>query len=215
MLTGVLFDWDGTLCDTLPVCVEAFRRTMITYLGKNLSDEEIMEHFGVNELGIIMIKLKNQPENWQAALDEYNAHYRELHLKLREPYPGIRELLSSLRKRGVKVGLVTGKASGSCAISLEMTGLENAFDFIRTGSEKGVNKKESCEAFLKEFSLEPGDVYYVGDAPSDVREAKAAGLHSVSVFWSSIVDREKVLAESPEKTFETVEELKKFFNELT
>ena len=65
MLTGVLFDWDGTLCDTLPVCVEAFRRTMITYLGKNLSDEEIMEHFGVNELGIIMIKLRNQPENWQ------------------------------------------------------------------------------------------------------------------------------------------------------
>ena len=55
----------------------------------------------------------------------------------------------------------------------------------------------------------------MGDAPSDVREAKAAGLLSVSVFWSSIVDREKVLAESPEKTFETVEELKKFINELT
>ncbi len=54
----------------------------------------------------------------------------------------------------------------------------------------------------------------MGDAPSDVREAKAAGLHAVSVFWSSIVDRAKVLAEGPEKTFETVEELSKFFNEL-
>jgi len=215
MLKGVLFDWDGTLCDTLPVCVEAFRRTMITYLGQDLSREEIMEHFGVNELGIIMLKMPGREAEWQPALREYDRHYRELHADLREPYPGIRDLFDSLRKRNVKLGLVTGKAEGSCAISLEMTGLQDAFDFIRTGSEKGVNKKESCEAFLREFSLRPEDVYYVGDAPSDVSEAKAAGVHPISVFWSSIVDRGKVRKEGPEKTFETVAELREFFNELT
>ena len=214
MLKGVLFDWDGTLCDTLPVCINAFRAAMEPVLGRSLTDEQITEHFGVNELGIIMLFLPNNPEKWQPTLEAYNKHYRELHYLAPKAYEGLPELLQQLKNSGIKVGLVTGKAEGSCAISLEKTGLKNFFAFVRTGSEKGVNKKESIDIFLEKFKLDPKDVYYVGDSPSDMSEANRAGVHSVAVLWSSIVDRAGVAKEKPEFSFDTVSELKNFFENL-
>lgn len=215
MLKGVLFDWDGTLCDTLPVCIRAFREAMTPFMGRVMSDAEITEHFGVNELGIIMIKMPGREAEWPLALASYNEHYRRYHHLAPRPYEGIPELLDSLRQRGVKVGLVTGKASGSCAISLEYTGLRDKFDFVRSGSEKGVNKAESTAAFLREFGLRKEDVYYVGDAASDMSEARKAGVHGLAVFWSSVIfNRQAVLNEKPERSFETVTELAQYLAEL-
>lgn len=214
MLKGLLFDWDGTLCDSLPVCVGAFRMTIQRYTGKELTTEEIMDHFGMNEKGILELKMADRPEIWAEALEDYNANYRKLHEKVRAPFPGLKELIADMRKKGVIVGLITGKGETSCAISLEMTGLTDAFDFVRTGSDKCLNKVESIEIFLNKFSLAPEDVYYVGDAASDVAQAKAAGVHSVAVTWNCIVDREGIEREKPEAVFQEVSEFNKYLNGL-
>ena len=214
MLKGLLFDWDGTLCDSLPVCVGAFRMTIQRYTGKELTTEEIMDHFGMNEKGILELKMADRPEIWAEALEDYNANYRKLHEKVRAPFPGLKELIADMRKKGVIVGLITGKGETSCAISLEMTGLTDAFDFVRTGSDKCLNKVESIEIFLNKFSLAPEDVYYVGDAASDVAQAKAAGVHSVAVTWNCIVDREGLEREKPEAVFQEVSEFNKYLNGL-
>ena len=214
MLKGLLFDWDGTLCDSLPVCVGAFRMTIQRYTGKELTTEEIMDHFGMNEKGILELKMADRPEIWAEALEDYNVNYRKLHEKVRAPFPGLKELIADMRSKGVIVGLITGKGETSCAISLEMTGLTDAFDFVRTGSDKCLNKVESIEIFLNKFSLAPEDVYYVGDAASDVAQAKAAGVHSVAVTWNSIVDREGIEREKPEAVFQEVSEFNKYLNGL-
>jgi phosphoglycolate phosphatase-like HAD superfamily hydrolase len=52
-LQGVIFDLDGTLGDTLPVCFAAFRETFRHYLGREYSDREIRAMFGPTEEGII------------------------------------------------------------------------------------------------------------------------------------------------------------------
>ena len=214
MLKGLLFDWDGTLCDSLPVCVGAFRMTIQRYTGKELTTEEIMDHFGMNEKGILELKMADRPEIWAEALEDYNVNYRKLHEKVRAPFPGLKELIADMRSKGVIVGLITGKGETSCAISLEMTGLTDAFDFVRTGSDKCLNKVESIEIFLNKFSLAPEDVYYVGDAASDVAQAKAAGVHSVAVTWNCIVDREGIEREKPEAVFQEVSEFNKYLNGL-
>ena len=73
---------------------------------------------------------------------------------------------------------------------------------------------ESIEIFLNKFSLAPEDVYYVGDAASDVAQAKAAGVHSVAVTWNCIVDREGIEREKPEAVFQEVSEFNKYLNGL-
>ena len=112
MLKGLLFDWDGTLCDSLPVCVGAFRMTIQRYTGKELTTEEIMDHFGMNEKGILELKMADRPEIWAEALEDYNVNYRKLHEKVRAPFPGLKDLIADMRKKGVIVGLITGKGEG-------------------------------------------------------------------------------------------------------
>ena len=54
-LRGVIFDLDGTLADTLPVCYAAFRAAFHRYVPeRTFSDAEITSFFGPNEEGVIL-----------------------------------------------------------------------------------------------------------------------------------------------------------------
>ncbi len=45
-LRGVIFDLDGTIADTLPVCFAAFREVFQDALGRDYSDQEVRAMFG-------------------------------------------------------------------------------------------------------------------------------------------------------------------------
>ena len=52
-IQGVIFDLDGTVGDTLPVCFASFREVFAAFLGVHYSDREIRGMFGPTEQGII------------------------------------------------------------------------------------------------------------------------------------------------------------------
>ena len=49
MIKLVAFDLDGTIGDTLPMCIQAFKEATQPYAGRELSDEEVVQTFGLNE----------------------------------------------------------------------------------------------------------------------------------------------------------------------
>lgn len=49
----IAFDLDGTIADTLPMCLAAFRKAVQPYVARTLTEEEIMQTFGLNEEGMI------------------------------------------------------------------------------------------------------------------------------------------------------------------
>lgn len=53
MIKTAIFDFDGTLADTIPLCREAFRRAIRKLDGRILTDEEIERQFGPDDLGVI------------------------------------------------------------------------------------------------------------------------------------------------------------------
>ena len=53
MIKTAIFDFDGTLADTIPLCREAFRRAIQKLDGRILTDEEIERQFGPDDLGVI------------------------------------------------------------------------------------------------------------------------------------------------------------------
>lgn len=79
MFKMIAFDMDGTIADTIPLCVEAFRRSVSPYVGHELSEQEIVETFGLNEIGMIKVLVS---ENWEAALQDFYCAYTLLHLSL-------------------------------------------------------------------------------------------------------------------------------------
>ena len=65
-LRGIIFDLDGTLGDTIPVCIQAFQRTFHHYLGHLFTAQDIIAMFGPSEEGMLQRQL---PQTWPQALD--------------------------------------------------------------------------------------------------------------------------------------------------
>lgn len=200
-LRGLLFDLDGTLADTLPVCYAAFRDVFETHLGRTYSDDEIHEMFGPSEEGIIARML---PERGDAGYRDYLAAYERLHARCPAPFDGVEDAVTLARERGLCVAIVTAKGPGSAAISARVLGLTRHFDIIEAGSRAGNEKPRAIRAVLERWELPPERVAYVGDSIHDVRASRAVGVLPIAVAWASTADAAALRAEGPHATFETV-----------
>ena len=202
---AVLFDLDGTLADTLPLCIRAFRHAIEPAAGRAVSDAEIVATFGPSEEGTIRALV---PGQYDAALAAYLHHYERLHGDCPAPFAGIAALLRDLRRRGVRLGMVTGKGARSTVLSLRRFGLEDVFEIVETGSPHGPRKTEALQAILAAWNMAPGEAVYIGDAPSDVAAARAAGVAVVSAAWAGSADPAALRALAPDLLAATVDELR-------
>lgn len=200
-LHGVLFDLDGTLGDTIPVCIKAFQRTFQHYLGREFATQEVVDLFGPNEEGMLQ---RHLPQTWPQALDMYLAEYEQAHTTCKELFVGIVPLLDGLRSRGLHLGIVTGKGAGSARISAHVFGLDQYFDEIETGSADGPIKPTRIRSFLTRWNLPPQAVAYVGDHPSDIDAAHETGVVAVAAGWAASADVAALAACKPHVLFQNV-----------
>jgi phosphoglycolate phosphatase-like HAD superfamily hydrolase len=200
-LDGVIFDLDGTLGDTLPVCFAAFRATFAHYLGRRFEDHEIRALFGPSEEGVLRRAL---PAQWEEALEMYLREYERAHRECTEPFPGLVAVLDALRGRGLRLAVVTAKGRRSAEISARALRLGDYFECMETGSEQGVVKGDRIRAVLQRWGLPPARVAYVGDAPSDVVVARQEGLVPLAAAWAATTDVARLTEYEPAALFPTV-----------
>ena len=201
MVRGVIFDLDGTLADTLPVCYRAFRAVLRRRLGRDFADRQIHAMFGPSEEGILERLCPHDPEG---AAEEYVEVYRHAHGSCPKPFEGIRETLELLRSRGVELAVVTGKGRRSAAVSLDVLGLQEYFPVVEAGSKSGGVKVRCMRSVLGRWGLPPGTVVGVGDAPSDVRAARSVRIGSAAAAWAPGADRQRLAACEPDRVFDEV-----------
>jgi pyrophosphatase PpaX len=201
-LDGFIFDLDGTLGDTLPVCFAAFRRALEGYASHPYSDEEIAARFGPSEEGMLQ---RMVPHGWQACLDAYLAAYEEESAREDRLFPGIENALRLLEGRGLPMAVVTGKGAHSAAISLRHLRLAAFFDVVETGSPDGSAKSLAIKRVLRKWGAAPHHVVYVGDVPADMEAAREAGVIPLGAAWSLTSRADDLRAVSPLETFHSLE----------
>jgi phosphoglycolate phosphatase/pyrophosphatase PpaX len=206
----ILFDLDGTLGDTLPLCIAAFRKAIEPLAERTLTDGEIIATFGPSEEGTIRAFI---PGQYEAGVTEYLRSYEQLHHQWPQPFPGIPELLCWLKRKDVFVGMVTGKGSLSAAITLNRYGLSDYFDTVKTGSPEGPIKERCFEEIIESFSINRNDILYVGDTPSDILASRACGIKVAAVAWASTAEPEKLASMLPDFLFMTVQEFQNHLQE--
>jgi len=202
ILDGVIFDLDGTLADTIPICIAACREALSKVAGSHLEDHEIVALFGPTEEGIIR---RLMPDRWQFGLQVFLEAYERAHEDCRAPFAGIETALDLLKQRGVSLAIVTGKGQPSAAISLRYLGVAGHFDAIETGSPDGNIKSLQIRNVLTRWGAPPHRVAYVGDSAADMRAAKEAGVIALGAAWAASASFDRLNAEAPAVIFRSTE----------
>ena len=202
-LRGVIFDLDGTIADTLPVCFAAFREVFQDALGRDYTDQEVRAMFGPAEEGIFQ---RLVPDDWERRLEQFLAAYQRFHSLCPEPFPGMRLAIEKLREHDIRLGIVTGKGPRSAAISLRELGLDGVFEPVQAGSPNGGVKPDAMRRVLDGWGLPPNEVASIGDARPDVESSRQLGMTSLAAAWASTANFEMLNSLAPDAIFRRVGE---------
>lgn len=201
-IKAVIFDLDGTLGDTVPLCVEAFKKSIEPLINRTITDKEIIATFGPSEEGTIMALA---PEFYEKGISSYLYFYEQLHDMCPKPFDGIVNLLNLLKNKQIRIAMVTGKGKYSTEISLRKFGITHFFEKIETGHQSGPRKSEGIEAILDFFDdINKNEIIYVGDAPSDIKACKMVEVPIVAAAWADASEPEKLKELMPDQLFYSI-----------
>jgi HAD superfamily hydrolase (TIGR01509 family) len=186
MIKCVLFDLDGTLIQTTEIILDAFRVTFKKFFPElTLTDETY-----TNMLGQTLFTTFGYYADSKEKVDEMVAFYRLYSNDLIEQglqaYPGAEETLRYLKKKKIKVGIVTSKMRHVATHHLELTHLLEWIDGI-IGYEDVTEHKPSPEPIQKALALlqaKEEETIYVGDHENDIIAAQKAGISTCAVTYS-------------------------------
>lgn len=180
----MLFDFDGTLGDTIPLIVASYHHAIGTVAGQRAEEHEVRSWIGRPLLGVLQ-------ERYPAHADEMLRVYRQWNLAnhddLIREVEGVAGLIDDLDACGVRMGVVSSKKSDTVSLGLRALGLVGRIDVL-AGQDETSRHKPHPEPLLyaaRRLGAAPSDCVYVGDAVVDVQAAHAAGMAAVAVTWGA------------------------------
>jgi HAD superfamily hydrolase (TIGR01549 family) len=207
-ITTVCFDWDGTLCDSGPASLRAFRKSLAEF-GVTFTDAEYRAVYSPRWYRMYeALRLPNSC--WRDADRQWLHHYQKEEPGLIAGTPAV---LQALLERGMKLGIVTNGTRGRVDRELARLGLESTFPAVIC-CEDVVEKKPNPEGLDKALALlgsPPENACYVGDTVEDVHMGKNAGTLTVGIL-SEFVDQGRLRDCGPDALLAAIEELPALFS---
>ncbi|MCT7970945.1 HAD-IA family hydrolase [Laspinema olomoucense] len=176
----ILFDFDGTIADTLDSIVKITNRLAGEFGYKKTTQEDVEYLRNMNSMQIIKtsgIPIFKVPFLLQMVKLELNHEIQNL-----KPIPGIVEALQILNHKEYKLGIVTSNSLENVKGFLERNEMTKLFSFIHAGSTL-FGKNKVIKNFLKKEGIPPENVIYIGDETRDIEAAKKAKIKVIAVSW--------------------------------
>ncbi len=179
-MTAIIFDFDGTLVNSLEAIAEITNRLALEFgytpvtpedilKFKNLTSREVLQQAGISlfQLPFILRKLRA----------ELNLKIPDLH-----PVTGIQETLAALKKQGHHLGIITTNTEENVHLFLKTNNLDELFSFVYSeplilGKSRSIRKAITQGQFL------PHQVIYVGDETRDIEAAHQTHVKVIAVGW--------------------------------
>ena len=178
-MRGAIFDLDGTLLDTSSLWTDIDRAFFLSRGLEMPSDYvsavSLMSFEEAAKYTIGRFSLPDAPED---LMKEWDAMASDAYAESVRLYPGVREFLESLSRRGVHLAIATDLEHSAAEASLRLNGVLNLFDALLTTREAGRDKRFP-DVFLMAaaaLSLEPSECTVYEDLESAGAVASAAGF---------------------------------------
>lgn len=194
--TLIIFDWDGTLMDSIGLIVESMHKAGQS-VGMATTDAAIKSIIGLSlargiELLYPQADADQQSHITQAYAEHYiaNSHTSPL-------FAGVPALIEQLRNQGKLLAVATGKKRVGLERVFAHSGIKEQFVTSRCADESG---SKPDPAMLSEILAETGkavvDSVFVGDSIYDIEMANALGMDSIAVTYGT-ADKATLLTAHP------------------
>lgn len=181
MKTGILFDLDGTLLNTLEDLTDSVNYALSQYDCPPRTMEEVREFIGNGARKLIERSLpgtENDPDV-DAVLSTYQVYYKA-HSKVKtKPYDGIVQALREISAK-YPVAIVSNKPDAATKVLCK----EFFGDIYARGESDDCPRKPAPDMLQKAMKIIGVDhCVYVGDSEPDILTAKNLGVKCLSVLW--------------------------------
>ena len=183
---AIIFDLDGTLLDTLADLADAVNYALAKNGLPTRSQEEVRSFVGNGIVNLMHRAVGREHGGFDAILNDFIEYYKAHCADKTQPYAGIEAMLTALKDRGVKTGILSNKADFATKALAKQY-----FDGLLCAAAgeneaAGIRKKPAPDALLammKEFGVSEEETLYVGDSEVDIQTAQNAGVDCLSVAW--------------------------------
>lgn len=186
-IRALLFDLDGTLLDTLADLGESMNGVLSArgHPVHPLESYKIFVGNGMDNLVRRALPAGASETEFAAALSEMRAAYDARGDRSTLAYPGIIELLDSLKAMGIALAVLSNKPDAAAKRVVEKFFGPDRFAIV-AGQRADIERKPDpagALAIAARLSIDPADILYAGDSSVDIDTARAAGMPSVGVLW--------------------------------
>ncbi len=183
----LVFDWDGTLADSLEQIVAAMQQAVDSMSLKRRSAEAIRNLVG---LGLAETAVRLYPELDKQEIDKLIQRYRESYIALSAAplrlFPGAAELIEALHQRDYRLALATGKSRVGLERALRESGIGHLFHSSRCADETfSKPHPQMLQELMDALGIDRRAALMIGDSEYDLQMANNAGVSSIAVNYGA------------------------------
>ena len=188
MYQYLFFDLDGTLTDSKEGITKSVQAALKRFGIEVKDPHELVPFIGPPLTSSFMGYYGFTEEQAQEAVAAFRSRYNTMGLFENRPYPGIENVLASLKKEGKKLLTASSKPEPLVHRILEHFGLAPYFDLMAGAGEDERKAEKACviENAIERYGI-PGEarkeIVMIGDRRHDVEGAHRCGIDCLGVRY--------------------------------
>ncbi len=175
----IIFDFDGTLADTLKFAIMISNKLSDRFNYKKITDDKIDDYRGMSAQELVKksgIKYYKIP----FLATQFKIEFKKV-LDQLQAFPEIPSVLEELSK-SFKLGILTSNSEGNVNSFLKSNKLSEYITFVNSQSRL-YGKHISLRKIMLKYGLQKDNLIYIGDETRDIEATKKLGIKSISVTW--------------------------------
>ena len=181
----LLFDLDGTLCDTDEMLIQSFFALYKKYRPAKIRTREELIYFSGPPIKKTLVdEFPDYP--FEEIYKAFQETSKELYLPYVKAFENEIETLKKLKEAGYLLGVVTNKGAPLTKYSLEVAHIDGLFDVVISADDVNAPKPSPLginKALERLAIADKGKVLYIGDNDIDYETACNAGTDAMLVTW--------------------------------
>lgn len=198
----ILFDFDGTIANTLPLAFELYNEIAEQYnfVGVENTEVPLLMNMTLSEV----LKLKNIPL-YMVPIALINVK-KKMKMRLSEvkPFEGIKEFLYNLKSAGFHLSIISSNSKENMIEFFKMNDID-VFNYIYSSTSL-FGKDKLIKHYLRAVKTSAESVIYVGDEIRDIEAARASNIKIISVTWG-YNDKDILSKHNPDYLVDTLADL--------